>query len=67
MNTVFVMILVAYTGGMSGGVAIEKLGVFESRSACETEANAAGFKKEFDAYGSLVYYCVASPDGYGAE
>jgi hypothetical protein len=67
MNTVFVMILVAYSGGLSGGVAMEKVGLFESRAACEIAAESAGFKKELDLHGSVMYHCVASPDGFGAE
>lgn len=67
MNTFFVMLVVFYAGNTDGGVAVEKVGIFESQLACNSAALSAGFKKDFDSLRAPVYYCVESQDGYGAE
>lgn len=67
MNSLFVMVIVAYAGSMSGGVSMEKVGIFETEEACNIAGLNAGFKKELELSGVPTYYCVASPDGFGAE
>ena len=67
MNSLFVMIIGAYAGPLSSGVAMEKVGVFESEEACNIAGSNAGFKKKLEIDAIPMYYCVAFPDGFGAE
>jgi hypothetical protein len=67
MSTIWVMIIVATTIGLSGGVAIEKVGVYDTETACLSAGAAAGFTQDAGVMDKPRFYCVSSFDGMGFE
>jgi hypothetical protein len=67
MNTIWVMIIVATTSGLSGGVAIEKVGVYDTETACLSAGAAAGFTQDAGVMDEPHFYCLSSFDGIGFE
>jgi hypothetical protein len=70
MTTYFVMTIFLLSGSVNGGAAIDKVGVFESRSECMMAGTDAGFtyiSARNAVSNNFFFACVSSGDPYGAE
>ena len=69
MTTYFVMVIVMLAGNKDGGVAMEKVGVYESRSDCMASGTDAGLAhiSTFPNGGNVYFTCVSTGDPFGAE
>ena len=71
MTTYYVMTVFLLAGFLDGGVATEKVGVYQSRSDCMMAGTDAGFThiSSDPEQRSHKYYfaCVAAGDPYGVE
>lgn len=67
MSTIWVMIIVASAGGYSGGMAIEKVGTYDTQAECVNAGLSAGFSIEFVGAKSPQFFCVGSPNGVEYE
>ena len=67
MTPYFVMIIILYAGFKDGGVAMEKVGVYESRSDCMASGTDAGFAHlSVHPNGESIYFaCVSTGDPFG--
>ena len=69
MTPYFVMTILLFAGGASGGVAIEKVGVYESRSDCMASGTDSGIA-HISAHpsGPGVYFtCISAGDPFGVS
>lgn len=67
MTPYFVMVIILFAGFKDGGVAMEKVGVYESRSDCMASGTDAGLT-HLSAHpaGEQVYFtCVSTGDPFG--
>lgn len=67
MSIIWVMIIVVHAGGTQGGVAIEKVGIYESEKACLAAGFAAGFTQQFEEGKEPDFYCLPSSSDMGFE
>jgi hypothetical protein len=70
MSTYFVMTIFLLSGSVNGGAAIEKVGVYESRSDCMvagTDAGLTHISLRDAASNSFYFACVSAGDPYGVE
>lgn len=70
MSTYFVMMVFLLAGNSDGGVAIQKVGVYESRSDCMASGVDAGLSHistENTRYNRYQFACVAAADPYGEQ
>lgn len=70
MTPYFIMTVFLLAGGSNGGgVAIEKVGIYESRSDCMASGTDAGFShiSGFPDGGRFYFACVSAGDPFGAE
>lgn len=67
MSTIWIMIIVASAGGYQGGMAIEKVGTYETRAECVNAGLTAGLSIEFAGTKSPQFFCVSSPNGLEYE
>jgi len=70
MTPYFVMIIITLAGSVNGGVAIEKVGVFESRSDCMVAGTDAGLThiSAINTVRDNFYFsCVSAGDPYGVH
>lgn len=68
MTPYYVMVIVMFAGFKDGGVAMEKLGIYESRSDCMASGTDAGLTHlSAKPAGAYVYFtCVSTSDPFGA-
>ena len=68
MTPYFVMVIVMLAGSDNGGVAIDKVGVYESRSDCMASGTDAGLThiSAFPDGGKVYFTCVSTGDPFGA-
>lgn len=68
MNAVFVMVIITLAGSGIGGVAMEKVGVYESRSDCMASGTDAGLAhiSMLPTGGHIYFTCVSTGDPFGA-
>lgn len=67
MSTIWVMIIVASAGGFQGGMAIEKVGTYNTQTECVNAGLSAGFSINFKGAQSPQFFCVSSPNGVEYE
>lgn len=70
MSTYFVMTIFLLSGSVNGGAAIEKVGVYESRSDCMVAGTDAGLThiSAINTVRNNFYFaCVPAGDPYGVE
>lgn len=67
MTPYFVMVILMFSGNRDGGVAMEKVGVYESRSDCMASGTDAGLTHiSAQPAGEYVYFtCVSTGDPFG--
>ena len=68
MTPYFVMVIVMLAGNKDGGVAMDKVGVYESRSDCMASGTDAGLAhiSAFPGAGNVYFTCVSTGDPFGA-
>jgi hypothetical protein len=68
MTPYFVMVIVMLAGNKDGGVAMDKVGVYESRSDCMASGTDAGLAhlSAFPGAGNVYFTCVSAGDPFGA-
>jgi len=67
MSAIWVMIIVASSGVYQGGVAIEKVGTYDTQAECVNAGITAGFSMEYVGARSPQFFCVSSPNGVEYE
>lgn len=69
MTTYYVMVIIFLAGFKDGGVSMEKVGIYESRSDCMASGTDAGLAhiSAFPKVGNFYFTCVSSSDPYGAS
>lgn len=69
MAPYFVMVILMFAGNRDGGVAMEKVGVYESRSDCMASGTDAGFThiSTFPEGENVYFTCVSTSDPFGAS
>ena len=67
MTPYFVMVIMMLAGNKDGGVATEKVGVYESRSDCMASGTDAGLThlSARPAGGQVYFTCVSTGDPFG--
>lgn len=69
MTPYFVMVIFLFAGNNNGGAAIEKVGIYESRSDCVASATEAGLShvSDFPMGGRFYFTCVSTSDPLGVS
>lgn len=69
MATYFVMVIILFAGNNDGGVAIDKVGIYESRADCMASGTDAGLAhvSSFPSGGRFYFTCVSTSDPFGAS
>lgn len=69
MTPYFVMVIILFAGNRDGGVSMEKIGVYESRSDCMASGTDAGLAhiSAFPSAGNVYFTCVSAGDIFGGE
>lgn len=68
MTSYFVMIIFFGAGFAAGGVAVEKVGIYETQEACVKAATDAGIDPlPKNAQQGPYFSCIAASDPYGVE